>query len=184
MPEKISIFKNNGHIPKSFKSKSDHNTYCLLLLAVSTISVLAVYMLSLDTSVNIAHAQTSADKSGTIASTQNDQAGIWKLSGTWKFNNLNSNSPAFTSTFNMVKLDGSGMHKHTINNFKLTGNPTKTSTATTYTGTATISMRGGPVSNIPISINLSDNGNISIMVDPKPINNHFGNTPIEGKVTA
>ena len=183
MSKKISIL-NNGYIPKAFKSKSDYNTSCLSLLAVSTISLLALYMVSLPIYVSIAHAQTSADKSGTIASTQNDQAGTWKLSGTWKFNNLNSNSPTFTSTFSMVKLDGSSMHKHTINNFKITGNPTKTSTATTYTGTATISMKGGPVSNVPVSIKLSDNGNVSIMVDPKATNNHFGNTPIEGKVTA
>jgi len=82
----------------------------------------------------------------------------------------------------MSKLDGSAMHKHTINDFKLTGNPTKTNNGTTYKGTATVSMRGGPVSNVPITITLSNNGNISIMVDPKTTNNHFGNTPIEGKV--
>jgi hypothetical protein len=45
-------------------------------------------------------------------------------------------------------------------------------------------MRGGPVSNVPINITLSNNGNISIMVDPKTTNNHFENAPIEGKVTA
>ena len=84
----------------------------------------------------------------------------------------------------MVKLDGSGMHKHTVNDFKLTWNPTKTSTGTTYDGTATVSMKGGPVSNVPITITVLDNGNISIMVDPKATNNHFGSTPIEGKVTA
>ena len=164
MSKKISIL-NNGYIPKAFKSKSDYNTSCLLLLAVTTISLLAVYMLSLPTYVSIAHAQTPADKSGTIASTQNDQAGTWKLSGTWKFNNLNSNSPTFTSTFSMVKLDGSSVHKHTINNFKITGNPTKTSTATTYTGTATISMKGGPVSNVPISINLLDNWRSNYLIN-------------------
>jgi len=45
-------------------------------------------------------------------------------------------------------------------------------------------MKGGPVSNVPITITVLDNGNISIMVDPKATNNHFGSTPIEGKVTA
>ena len=50
----------------------------------------------------------------------------------------------------------------------------------TYNGTA---MKEGPVSNVPIGITLSDNGNISIMIDPKTTDNHFGNTPIEGKVT-
>ena len=75
------------------------------------------------------------------------------------------------------------MHKHTINDFKLTGNTTKTSTGTTYNGTATVSMKEGPASNVPISITLSDNGNTSIMIDAKATDNHFGNTPIEGKVT-
>jgi hypothetical protein len=45
-------------------------------------------------------------------------------------------------------------------------------------------MKDGPVSNVPVSIDLSDNGNFSIMVDPKATNDHFGNTPIEGKVAA
>jgi hypothetical protein len=44
-------------------------------------------------------------------------------------------------------------------------------------------MKEGLVSNVPINITPSDNGNISIMVYPKTTNNHFGNTPIEGKVT-
>jgi hypothetical protein len=168
-----------------FKTKSISNSSYTTLLAVTIASLVATYMLSLLAYVSIAHAQTSAaDKSGTIASTQNDQAGTWKLSGTWKLNNLNSNSPSFTSTFSMAKEDGSAMHKHTINDFKLTGNPTKTSTGTAYDGTVTISMKDGPVSNVPVSITLSDNGNFSIMIDPKATKNHFGNTPIEGKITA
>ena len=142
---KVNTSKNDRHTCKESKAKSICNGSYKLLLAISMASLLAMCMLSLPAYVNIAHAQNSVDKSGTIASTQNDQAGIWKLSGTWNSNNLNSNSPTFTSTFNMVKLDGSGMHKHTINDFKLTGNPTKTSTGTTYTGTATVSMRGGPL---------------------------------------
>ncbi len=125
----------------------------------------------------------TSDKTGTITSVQNDPADTWKLSGTWNLNDLNSNSPTFTSTFSMMKLDGSAMHKHTINNVKLAGNPTKASTRSTYNGIATVSMKQGPVSNVPISITLSDNGNTSIMIDPKTTNNHFGNTPIEGKVT-
>jgi len=181
---KINTSKNTGHTSKGSKIKSIIKPNHTLLLATVTASLLALCVSCLPTSVNIAHAQTSADKSGTIASTQNDPAGTWKLSGTWDFNNLNSNSPAFTSTFSMAKEDGSAMHKHTINDFKLTGNPTKSNTGTIYDGTATVSMKDGPVGNVPISITLSDNGNIGIMVDPKATNDHFGNTPIEGKVTA
>src|SRR5919202_2790538 len=138
------------HTSMVFKTKSISNTSYTMMLAVTIASLVATYMLSLPAYVNIAHAQTSAaDKSGTIASTQNDQAGTWKLSGMWNLNNLNSNSPTFTSTFSMVKVDGSGMHKHTINDFKLSGNPAKTSTGTTYDGTPTVYMKGGPVSNVP-----------------------------------
>ena len=179
------INTNFRHTSMVFKTKSISSRSYTMLLAVSIASLVALCMLSLPAYVNMAHAQSSvADKSGTIASTQKDQAGTWKLSGTWNFNNLNSNSPSFTSTFSMAKEDGSAMHKHTINDFKLTGNPTKTSSGTAYDGTATISMKDGPVSNVPVSITLSDNGNFSIMVDPKATKDHFGNTPIEGKVTA
>ena len=205
---KVNTSKNVGHTSKAFKKESNNNSSYSLLLAVSMATLLDICMLSLTPSVNIAHAQTtnqsstsnnassstnntsatagtsSADKTGTITSVQNDPAGTWKLSGTWNLKNLNSNSPAFTSSFSMMKLDGSAMHKHIINDFKLAGNPTKASTGSTYNGTATVSMKEGPVSNVPISITLSDNGNISIMVDPKTTNNHFGNTPIEGKVIA
>lgn len=206
---KVNTSKNVGHTSKTFKTKSISNGSYKLPLSVSIASLLAMCMLSLTPSVNIAHAQTtnqssasgnasssstnntsatagtsSADKTGTITSVQSDQAGTWKLSGTWDFKNLNSNSPTFTSTFSMMKMDRSAMHKHIINDFKLAGNPTKASTGSTYNGIATVSMKEGPVSNVPISITLSDNGNISIMVDPKTTNHHFGNTPIEGKVTA
>jgi hypothetical protein len=193
---KVNTSKNVGHTSKAFKTKSISNRSYTFLLAVSMVSVVAMCMLSLTPSVNVAHAQTTAndtsattstsstDKTGTITSVQSDPAGTWKLSGTWDFNKLNSNSPTFTSTFSMAKMDGSAMHKHTINDFKLAGNPTKTSTGTSYNGTATVSMKEGPVSNVPISITLSDNGNISIMIDPNKTDNHFGNTPVEGKVTA
>jgi hypothetical protein len=50
----------------------------------------------------------------------------------------------------MMKLDGSAMHKHTITaaDFKLTGR----TSARIYNGTATISMKEGSVSNVPINI--------------------------------
>jgi hypothetical protein len=42
-------------------------------------------------------------------------------------------------------------------------------------------MKEGAVSNIPIVIKLSNDGNMSIMSDPVKTKGHFGNTPIEGK---
>lgn len=53
-----------------------------------------------------------------------------------------------------------------------------------YYGTTTISIKEGPVSNIPIVIKLSSDGNMSIMPDPIKNNSHFGNTPIQGKTSS
>ncbi len=141
---------------------------------------------SSSSSSSASNATATSDKSGTIASVQNgpDAKPAWKVSGTWNLKNLNSNSPTFNADFSMMKLDGSAMHKHSITDFKIGGSQIKTNTSSsTYNGTATISMKEGPVSNVPISINLSNNGDMNIMVDPKATNNHFGNTAIQGKTT-
>ena len=51
----------------------------------------------------------------------------------------------------------------------------------TYNGTATVSLKEGPKANVPLGITLTNGGDISIAVDPKTTDNHFGNTPIQGK---
>jgi hypothetical protein len=134
---------------------------------------------------SIASATLPSSQSGTISSTQNGPDGkpAWKVSGTWKFTNLSSKSPAFNASFDMMKLDGSSKHKHTIDatitsaDFSRAGK----SSLRTYSGTATISMKEGPVSDVPIVIKLSSDGNISIMPDSIKTQGHFGNTPIQGK---
>ena len=47
--------------------------------------------------------------------------------------------------------------------------------------TATISMKEGPVTNVPIVIRLSSDGNISIIPDPSKTKAHFGNSSLQGK---
>ena len=130
---------------------------------------------------SMASAQTSGSKSGTIASLQNGKNGPeWILSGGWGFRNINSSSPAFTATFNMVMLNGSAPHKHSITDFKMSGSPIKNGIATTYNGTATISLKKGPVSDVPISIKLIGPRAMSLWIDPSKTEGHFGNTPIYG----
>ena len=65
---------------------------------------------------SIASATPLSSQSGIISSTQNGADGKpeWKVSGIWKFTNLSSNSPTFNASFDMMKLDGSSKHKHTI----------------------------------------------------------------------
>src|ERR687897_2573071 len=148
---------------------------------------------------------------GTIASLQNDENGnpTWIVSGIWKGslsvgnetqgvggNQTNTASAAanatsttgglpnatFNSKFNMVMTNGSAMHDHEIYNFKLAGMSNPNNTTSVFNGTATITMRQGPVENVPVSIKRIDNNVISIWADPAMINNHFGNTPIFGTI--
>jgi hypothetical protein len=55
-------------------------------------------------------------------------------------------------------------------------------TTSVFNGTATITMKDGPVDNVPVSIKRIDNNVISIWADPTKVNNHFGNTLIYGAI--
>jgi hypothetical protein len=147
---------------------------------------------------------------GTIASLQNDENGnpTWIVSGIWK-GSLSSDiktqgaggnqtdaasatnatsttggaqNATFNSKFNMVMTNGSAIHDHEIYNFKLASTSNPNNTTSVFNGTATITMRQGPVENVPVSIKRIDNDVISIWADPAVINNHFGNTPIFGTI--
>jgi hypothetical protein len=143
--------------------------------------------------------------SGTIASLQNDKDGkpAWIASGLWRGSLTNMTSSAammssssannttsktnlptatFNSVFNMVMLNGSALHKHQISNFTLTGMSMPNEKTNVSNGTATITMKEGPVNDVPISIRTFDDNVISIWVDPAKTMNHFGNTPIYGTI--
>jgi hypothetical protein len=143
--------------------------------------------------------------SGTIASLQNDKDGkpAWVVSGIWKGSLTNMTSAAmmssssangttskknlptatFNTVFEMVMLNGSALHKHQISNFTLTGMPMSNEKTVVYNGTATITMKEGPVNDVPLSIRTLNDNVISIWVDPAKTMNHFGNTPIYGTIT-
>ena len=148
---------------------------------------------------------------GTIASLQNDENGnpTWIVSGLWEgsvsmdnktqggggdqITNTTANATAVTgsnlpnatfhSKFNMVMTNGSALHDHEIYDFTLADISMPNNSTVVYNGTATITMRQGPVPDVPISIKTMDNNAVSIWVDPTKINNHFGNTPIFGTIT-
>jgi hypothetical protein len=187
--------KGNIHSKNELKNKPAKGIL-MLLVPMFAILVLAVGLTSAttvsaqQTTSTTGQQQSSAssstnasDKSGTIKSVQTDAQGQWNLAGTWTLKGASSNSPTFNANFTMAKLDGSAKHKHTISDFKIAGTPTSNSTGTTYSGTATVSLKNGPANNVPVTITTSNNGDFSIKVDPKATGNHFGNTPIMGKVT-
>lgn len=86
----------------------------------------------------------------------------------------------------MVMLNGSAMHTHEISNFTQTGDATfdSSTNSTTITGTATITMREGPVQGVQTTIEIAQDKVIAITPDPAALENHFGNTPIYGIVAS
>ena len=126
---------------------------------------------------------------GSISSIQNNNQGKpeWVLSGHWLTNIINKTKDSFNQTnpakfdswIYMVMLDGSAMHKHAISNFSLTDTNSQGNT-TSYKGTVTITLKEGPVKEVPIEIKVMNNHVIALSLDPTKTNNHFGNTPIYG----
>jgi hypothetical protein len=82
----------------------------------------------------------------------------------------------------MVMTNGSAMHDHEIYDFTLADMSMPNNSTVVYNGTATTTMRQGPVPDVPISVKTLDNNAVSIWVDPTKINNHFGNTSIFGTI--
>ena len=134
---------------------------------------------------------------GTISSIQNDESGnpAWVVSGHWKANllsnqsnvtsqgNISSSSgPKFNASVEMIMLNGTAAHTHTITNFVLANTSMPNNMTRIFNGTSTASMREGPVTDIPTGISIMGDKVISIWLDPSKINNHFGNTPIYGTV--
>jgi hypothetical protein len=134
---------------------------------------------------------------GTISSIQNDESGnpAWVVSGHWKANLLSNQSnvtsqgntssssgPTFNASVEMIMLNGTAAHTHTITNFVLTNTSMPNDMTRIFNGTSTASMREGPVTDIPTGISIMGDKVISIWLDPSKINNHFGNTPIYGTV--
>ncbi|RPJ31476.1 MAG: hypothetical protein EHM25_02815 [Nitrosopumilales archaeon] len=133
---------------------------------------------------------------GTIASLQNDENGnpTWIVSGLYKGSvsmhnktqdgNATGNlaNATLKAKFNMVMTNGSAMHDHRIYNFTLTDMSMPNNSTTVFNGTATITMRQGPVPDVPLSIKAMENNVVSIWVDPTKVQNHFGNTPIFGTI--
>jgi hypothetical protein len=134
-------------------------------------------------------------KFGMISSIQNNDQGQpgWIASGYWILRNdtgtsntttssSSSNITDFYAMFHMAMLDGSALHSHEIYNFTQTGDSSfdASDNSTTVTGTATVTMREGPVNDVGTTIRISNDHVIAISLDSDATENHFGNTPIYG----
>jgi hypothetical protein len=156
-----------------------------------------------DMMMSMMHEMMANHKWGMISSIQNDEQGqpAWIVAGHWMIEmgspqnstqngtamsdttgDRISNIAGFNAMLHMVMLDGSAMHDHEISNFTQTGDATfdSATNTTTITGTTTITMREGPVHNVPTTIQIAQDQVIAISPEAAAIENHFGNTPIYG----
>jgi hypothetical protein len=92
-----------------------------------------------------------------------------------------SKSAKFNADFDMVMKNGSAHHQHKIYNFTFTNMSMPGNSAVQIDGTITVTMRDGPVHEVPVTISLQGDV-ISISLDPNMTNNHFGHTPIYGVI--
>ena len=119
---------------------------------------------------------------GGTTSIQNDVTGKtnWIAGGAYKMSNINTANPILDAAFYMIKTDGTAPHKHTISDFKMSGTPIVANNSTTFNGTSTVTMKDGPVKDVPTSIKFSDESSVSIWLDPTKTKSHFGSTLIYG----
>lgn len=122
---------------------------------------------------------------GGITSLHNDPSDnttTWILGGVYRMENLSSEAPTFNASFYMVKTDGNSSHSHDIYDLFL-NNPiidNTISNSTHVNGTTTVTMKDGPITNVPTNITILGDSAISIWLDPSKVNNHFGDSPIYG----
>ena len=156
----------------------------------TSIMILFVAIIGVGSSVfdSYANAQneTNTDPNvlkGSITSIQDDNPDDnteWIVGGVYRMENLNSTSPTFNASFYMIKTDGNASHTHDVYDFVLAGEPVSNGNYTIFDGTSTVTMREGPVTEVPTTITLLGDTGVSILFDPSKTNNHFGNSPIYG----
>lgn len=165
------------------------------LLAAALVSAVLVSMTgsSLATplpqvSMSTVHVASPTILKGSIANVQFDGEGNpeWIESGFWVMR-LRPGAPDsdlpsanLVSRISMVRVDGTAMHGHVITNFTLVSASIEGNTTNVFDGTATVTMRDGPVPGVPLTIKILNNAAIAIWIGPDRINSHFGTSPVYG----
>jgi glyoxylase-like metal-dependent hydrolase (beta-lactamase superfamily II) len=111
----------------------------------------------------------------------------WILSGRWIARVQSSGEDltvGFLATIIMIKPDGSAMHRHVVNSFKLSNVSSSEDNSTIVVdGTATVTMADGPVAYVPLTIKVYDESLLEILIGPDKVGGHFGANPIYGTFT-
>ncbi len=166
-----------------------------VLLAAALVSAVLVSMTgsSLATplpqvSMSTVHVASPTILKGSIANVQFDGEGNpeWIESGFWVLRlrpgapDSDMPSANLVSRISMVRVDGAAMHGHVITNFTLVSASIEGNTTNVFEGTATVTMRDGPVPGVPLTIKILNNAAIAIWIGPDSINSHFGTSPVYG----
>jgi hypothetical protein len=108
------------------------------------------------------------------------QSGIWVLRVTFGDNN-SVQAAQLVARFAMVKPDGTAMHSHMIYDFKPTEFTTEQNdTVHVLKGTATVTMKDGPVEDVSVTIKVFNAAVIGLWIGPDKADGHFGSNPIYG----
>ncbi|MGI0019298.1 MAG: dienelactone hydrolase family protein [Nitrososphaera sp.] len=128
---------------------------------------------------------------GQVSSVQMDADGNpeWIQSGIWVMRLSPTDDPDMpevnlVSRIAMVMLNGSAMHTHRIFNFELSNYAVNgNGTVHTFEGTATVTMREGPVADVPLVIEIANNSVIAMSIGPDRVDSHFGTGPVYGTLS-
>ena len=166
-----------------FKQKISSSALVSIVIVSSLIMILGSTLIQNVYSINPTNPTNKITK-GSISSISNDPSNSsteWIITGVYKMENVEK-SPTFNSTFYMIKTDGTNKHTHSIYDFKINGDPilNTSNNFTLLNGTSTVTMKEGPVTEVPTQITLLGDSAINILLEPTKVNNHFGNGPIYG----
>lgn len=137
------------------------------------------------------HITSPAILKGSIANIQLDADGNpeWIESGYWYLRltpgESESDLPSahLVVRISMVGVDGTAAHGHSITSYNLTDAFMEGNTTHVFEGTATVTMRDGPVRNVPLTIKIFNNAAVGMWIGPDMIDSHFGENPVYGTLT-
>lgn len=150
----------------------------------------AIFSTALGT--GIAYGQTETQRSilrGQVASVQMGEDGDpeWIQSGIWVMRISQTDDPDMPdvnliSRMAMVMVNGSAMHRHSIYDFELESHAVN-GTNHTYEGTAIVTMREGPVTGVPLVVEIINNSVVAMTIGPDEVDSHFGTGPVYGTLS-
>lgn len=119
----------------------------------------------------------------------------WMVSGRWSIDqspsnsiNTTSNNIKFNANVTMASVEGIGVHRHKLTGFNLS-NILFHNKSATINGTVSFTSSGSNIgvpeedfNNIPIIIKIMNLRTISINIENNIVKQHFGNSPIYGKI--